>query len=68
VTLPHVGRDVERVADVGEDLSDGLTVLARVADASRDVADDAVADARPDVRELVLQLREIEGYPIVIWT
>jgi hypothetical protein len=68
VTLPHVGRDVERVADLGKDLSDGLPVLARVADASRDVADDAVADARPDVCELVLQLREIERYPIVIWT
>ena len=68
MTLPHVGRDVEWVADLGENLVDRLPLLARVANASRDVADDAVADARPDVRELVLQLREIERYPIVIWT
>ena len=68
MTLPHVGRDVERVADLGENLVDRLPLLARVANASRDVADDAVADARPDVRELVLQLREIERYAIVIWT
>ena len=60
MTLPHVGRDVERVADLGEHVVNIPPLVTRVANPPGNVADDTIANAGATVPQLVLQRGEVE--------
>src|SRR5581483_1544923 len=68
VTLADVGGDVERVADLLENGAHVATLVALVRYPACDIADDALANARADVPQLVLQRREVERDAIVVGT